>query len=73
MSQALKQEIKLNPDLDKFTTLNNKNQEQYRFSALKQHHSIEITNIIVLGVKFNLFWEKSLYILFYLVNITLES
>ena len=36
-----------------------KNYEQYHFSALKQHYSIEITNNMVLRVEFNFFREKS--------------
>ena len=56
---------KLNHDHDKFQKLNGKNHEQYHFLALRQHHSIEIMNIVILGVKFNLFWgKKSCFIQF---------
>ena len=69
-SRALKREVKFIHDLDKFPTLNNKNNKQCRFLALKQQHSMEITNTIVLGLKFNLFGKKSRFVSFDLGNIT---
>ena len=66
---SLKQKVKLNHYHDEFLTLNCKNHEQYNFLALKQPHSIEIMNTIVLGAIFNLFQEKSPFMSFNLENI----
>ena len=53
-SRALKREVKLNHDHNRFLILNSKNHKQYCFLALKQHHSIEIIYTIVLLGKYHI-------------------
>ena len=56
----------MNHEHDRFPILHSENHKQCRFSALKQHHSIEITITIILRVEFNFFGKN--HIIYHLNN-----
>ena len=64
--------LELDEALSEAAALINDSQNLVRvvLSGRREHHSIEITNTIVLEVKFNLFREKSRFVSFYSGNIT---